>query len=85
MKREREREKEISLTFSHWQRSKFPYGCADVAKESGRKGSNVYEVKQWQRMFERGKPLLESQCSKGFGGPVRRGMNPSRQVRISVV
>ena len=35
MKREREREREsvISLTFSHWQRSKFPYGCADVAKE----------------------------------------------------
>ena len=24
-------------------RSKFPYGCADVVKESGRKGSNVYD------------------------------------------
>ena len=44
------------------QRSKFPYSCADVgghvAKESGRKGSNDYEVNQWLWRFGRGKPRL---------------------------
>ena len=32
--------------FRNLQRSKFPHGCADVAKEPGRKGSNVYEANQ---------------------------------------
>ena len=42
----------------HLQRSKFPHGCADAADESGRKGSNVYEVNQWMWEFGRGKPRL---------------------------
>ena len=37
---------------------KFPYCCADVAKESGWKGNNVYDVNQWLWHFERGKPRL---------------------------
>ena len=31
----------IPHCFRNVQRSKFPYGCAAVAKKSGRKGSNV--------------------------------------------
>ena len=42
----------------HLQRSKFPHCCADAADESGRKGSNVYEVNQWMWEFGRGKPRL---------------------------
>ena len=42
----------------HLQRSKFPHGCADASGESGRKGSNVYEVNQWMWEFGRGKPRL---------------------------
>ena len=42
----------------HLQRSKFPHGCADAADESGRKGSNVYDVNQWMWEFGRGKPRL---------------------------
>jgi hypothetical protein len=42
----------------HLQRSKFPYGCADASGESGRKGSNVYELNQWMWEFGRGKPRL---------------------------
>ena len=38
--------------------SKFPYGCADVAKESGGKESNVYEVNQWLWRFVMSKPRL---------------------------
>ena len=34
----------IMHCFVNLQRGKFPYCCADVVKESGRKGSNVYEV-----------------------------------------
>ena len=32
--------------FRNLQHSKFPHCCADVAKVSGKKGSNVYEVNQ---------------------------------------
>ena len=42
----------------HLQSSKFPHGCADAADESGRKGSNVYEVNQWMWEFGLGKPRL---------------------------
>ena len=42
----------------HLQRSKFPHGCADASDESGRKGSNVYELNQWTWEFGRGKPRL---------------------------
>ena len=48
----------IPHCFRSLQRSKFPNGCADVAKESGRKGS-VNEVNQWLWRFGRGKPRLE--------------------------
>ena len=37
----------IQHCFCNLQSSKFPYGCADVAKELGRKLSNVYEINQW--------------------------------------
>ena len=37
--------------------SEFPNSYADV-DESGRKGSNVYEVNQWLCRFGRGKPRL---------------------------
>jgi len=39
-------------------RSKFPYGEADAADASGKRGSNVYEVNQWLWQFGRGKPRL---------------------------
>ena len=48
----------IPHCFHNLQRSKFPYCCADLTKESGRKGSNVYEVNQWLWYFGRGKPRL---------------------------
>ena len=48
----------IQHCFRRLQRSQLPYRCADVAKESGRKGSNVYEVNQWLWSFGRGKPRL---------------------------
>ena len=48
----------IPHCFRNLQRSKFPYCCADVAKESGWKGNNVYDVNQWLWHFERGKPRL---------------------------
>ena len=48
----------IQHCLSNLQRSKFPYSCADVAKESGRKGSSGYEVNQWLWRFGRGKPRL---------------------------
>ena len=50
----------IHRCFCNLQRSKSPNGCADIAKdsESGRKGSNVYEVNQWLWRFGRGKPRL---------------------------
>ena len=48
----------IPHCFRNLQRSKFPYCCADVAKELGRKESNVYEVNQWLWPFGRGKPRL---------------------------
>ena len=36
----------------------FPYGLADAADASGKKGSNVYELNQWLWWFGRGKPRL---------------------------
>ena len=39
-------------------RCKFPHGLADAADALGKKGSNVYEVKQWLWQFRRGKPRL---------------------------
>ena len=36
----------------------FPYGLADAADASGKKGSNVYEMNQWLWEFGRGKPRL---------------------------
>ena len=36
----------------------FPHGLADASDESGRKGSNVYEINQWLWQFGRGKPRL---------------------------
>ena len=36
----------------------FPYFCAYVAKEYGRKGSNVYEMNQWLWRSGKGKPRL---------------------------
>jgi hypothetical protein len=42
----------------HLQHSKSPHCCTDAADESGRKGSNVYEVNQWMWEFGRGKPRL---------------------------
>jgi hypothetical protein len=42
----------------HLQRSKFPHCCADAADESGRKGSNVYELNKWMWDFGWGKPRL---------------------------
>jgi len=39
-------------------RSKFPYGEADAADASGKRGSNVYELNQWLWQFGRGKPRL---------------------------
>ena len=48
----------IPHEFRHLNRSKFQYGCADASGESGRKGSNVYEVNLWMWEFGRGKPRL---------------------------
>ena len=48
----------IAHLLCHLQRSKFPHGCADATDESGRKGSNVYEVNQWMWEFGLGKPRL---------------------------
>ena len=45
----------IPHCFRNLQRCEFR---ADVSKESGRKGSNVYEVNQWLLLFGRGKPRL---------------------------
>ena len=39
----------------HW-RSTFPYGLADAADASGKKGSNFYEVNTWLWEFGQGKP-----------------------------
>jgi hypothetical protein len=36
----------------------FPYGCTDTAQESGRRGSNVYELNTWLWQFGRGKPQV---------------------------
>ena len=33
--------------------ARFPHGLADAADESGRKGSNLYEINQWLRQFGR--------------------------------
>ena len=44
--------------FRHLQYCIYPYDCADFAKESGRKGSNVYDLNQWLFRFGRGKPHL---------------------------
>ena len=38
--------------------AKFPHGLEDAADESGRKGSNVYEINQWLWQFGRGKQRL---------------------------
>ena len=38
--------------------ARFPHRLADAADESGRKGSNVYEVNQWLWQFGRGNPRL---------------------------
>ena len=38
--------------------SRFPHGLPDAADESGRKGSNVYEINRWLWQFGRGKPRL---------------------------
>ena len=40
--------------------ARFPHGLADAsaADESGRKGSNVYEINQWLWQFGRGKLRL---------------------------
>ena len=48
----------IQHCFRNLLHSKVPYSCADVAKESGRNGSNVYEVNQCLWRFARGKPRL---------------------------
>jgi hypothetical protein len=40
------------------QRNLFPYGCTDTAQESGRRGSNVYELNAWLWQFGRGKPRV---------------------------
>ena len=48
----------IQHCFHNLQSSKFPYSSADVAKESGRKGSKAYKVNQWLWLFGRGKPRL---------------------------
>ena len=48
----------ILLCFHNLPHSKFPCGCADVAKELGRKGGNVYEVNQRLWCFGRVKPRL---------------------------
>ena len=38
--------------------ARFPHGLADAADESGKKGSNFYEINQWLWQFWRGKPRL---------------------------
>ena len=38
--------------------ARFTHGLADAADESGRKGSNVYEINQWLWQFGRGKQRL---------------------------
>ncbi len=48
----------IPHKFSKRRDSGFPFGCADSAAVDGRRGSNVYEVNQWQWQFGRGKPRL---------------------------
>ena len=50
----------ILHSFRNLQCSKFPYGCADLAEDSGRKGSNVYEINQLPVLciFGRGKACL---------------------------
>ena len=48
----------IQHCFRNLQHNKFSNSCADVAKESGRKGSNVYEVNQWWWRFGRGQRSL---------------------------
>ncbi len=46
----------IPHKYSKNRNSCFPTGCADIAAEDGRCGSNVYEVNTWLWMFGRGKP-----------------------------
>ena len=53
----------IQHCFRNLQRSEFPNSFADVAKESGREESNVYEVNQWLWRFGRGKPRLGTESS----------------------
>ena len=38
--------------------ARFPHGLADAADESGRKGSNVYEINQWLWQLGGGKQRL---------------------------
>ena len=51
-----------TLTIAHpllqHRSARFPHGLADAADESGRKGSNVYEINQWLWQFGRAKPRL---------------------------
>ena len=44
--------------------ARFPHRLADAADESGRKGSNVYEINQWLWQFGRGKPRLGGQIGR---------------------
>ena len=44
--------------FSKNKGSGFPMGTADTADAEGRRGSNVYEVNTWLKMFASGKPRL---------------------------
>ncbi len=50
----------IPHKFSKHKASGFPMGCADSASSDGRRGSSVYEVNTWLRLwnFGRGKPRL---------------------------
>ena len=67
----------IQHSFHNLQRSKFPYGCADVAKETGRKGSNVYEVNLWLWCFGRGKPRMGGLSVSETEGLVTKFQMPS--------
>ena len=40
----------------HLRHSQLPHCCTDTSNESGRKGSNIYELNQWLWEFGLGKP-----------------------------
>ena len=53
-------------------RSRFPFGRADAAQESGRRGRNVYEVNPSLWQFGCGKPRLGGLPHRSFGSTRQR-------------